>query len=105
MAATFGDLVAGLLLERTEPVQGIGIAARCLAAWWRLDPDVAADLAASAGAEVVAAALDKLVSRRASTARRGDADVAADYGVRPAAVKSMATRLQRRLSLGPLKPW
>jgi hypothetical protein len=66
---------------------------------------VAADLAASAGAEVVAAALDKLVSRRASTARRGDADVAADYGVRPAAVKSMATRLQRRLSLGPLKPW
>ena len=95
--------MAGLLLEWTKPVQGIGIAAPCLAAWWRLDPDVAADLAASAGAEVVAAALDKLISRRASL---------------PAVVTWMwqpTTGCTRRrihghpvataTVVGPLKPW
>ena len=54
---------------------------------------------------VVAAALDKQVSMRASTARRSELELSADYGVEPAAVKSMATRLQRRLGLDRLQPW
>ncbi|HEY5880243.1 MAG TPA: hypothetical protein VIU11_15150 [Nakamurella sp.] len=105
VAATADDPVARLVLDRTAPIRGIAIAARCLAAWWRLDPSVTAELVETAGSRVVTAALDKQVSMRASTARRADAHVAADYGVYPAAVKSMGPRLQRRLALGPLKPW
>lgn len=103
--ATFGDPVARLVLDTTVPVRGIAVAARCLAAWWRLDPSVAAELVANTGPLVVTAALDKQVSMRASTARRSDLELAADYGVDPAAVKSTATRLQRRLAMSATRPW
>ena len=105
IAATRDDPVAVRILDTTVDGQGIAIGARCLAAWWRLDPAFAGQLIEQCGPEAVAAALDKLVSRQASTYRRGDLDVASDYGAVPTTVKSVSARLQRRLGLGPLQPW
>jgi hypothetical protein len=105
VAATTSDPVARLLLGPTVESQGVAIAARCLAAWGRLDPEVAESFTDAVGEEAVAAALDKLVGRHASYARRSDLHVAAQYGADPVAVKSMTGRLQRRLSLGPTRPW
>jgi len=104
-AATRRDPVAALILATTKECQGVALAARCLASWWRLDPSTASSLSGQSSPEVVAAALDKLVSRRASTARRGDLEVSEDYDTDPAAVKSMAARLQRRLGLSAIQPW
>jgi hypothetical protein len=105
VAAMTSDPVVRLLLGPTVASLGIVPAARCLAAWWRLDPAVADALTDDAGEEVVAAALDKLVARQASYVRRADLHVAAQYGADPAAMKSMTGRLQRRLALGPTQPW
>lgn len=104
-AATRGDQVAALILGTTAECRGIAIAARCLAAWWRLDPPTAADLPGQVGPDAVAAALDKLVSRRASRARRGDLEVSRDDDADPVAMKSVAARLQRRLGLDQIRPW
>ena len=96
------DPVADVFVSRTVRLQGIPIALRCLAAWWRLEQST--DLLTAHRADVVAAGMDRIIRYRAG-GRHQFAEVASDYGVDERELRETSSVLQRRLHLTATKPW
>lgn len=96
------DAVATVLWNATVRLQGLPTALRCLAAWWRLES--IADLVAGYDAELLAAAIDRLVRYRCG-GRHKYAEVALEYGVDEGDLRASSGFLQRRLQLSGTRPW
>jgi hypothetical protein len=95
------DPVAAALWGAGPSRLGLPLAARCLAAWWRLrDPPGSAPRSPAA----LAAALAALVGRCAGAWHPVEAAVGA-LGADPAEVAAAADELQQRLRLSAERPW
>lgn len=96
------DPVADALWHCAVAMHGLPLTLRCVAAWWRL-----ADrnqLLRAHSPELLAAAIDRMVSYRAGASGRY-ADAAAAYRVDPDEVRAVNDHLQRRLQLSASRPW
>ena len=94
------DEVARTLVSVGAPRHGLGVTARALAAWWRLDPEpVAPDQPA-----VVAAAIHRLVASRAGSPSRFR-EAADAYQVGEVALRRADAVLRKRLDLGAARAW
>jgi hypothetical protein len=95
--------VALHLLNEGAPWHGLALAARALAAWWRLSEDHDR-LLATYPATVLAAAVHRLVCHRA-----GDKglyrEAAEAYRADETAVRKADSQLRKLLSLGPDRAW
>jgi hypothetical protein len=97
------DDVARLLLTEGGAWHGLALAARALAAWWRLS-DQHDELLAAYPPIVLAAATHRLVAQRAGD--RGIFRTAAEaYRADEAAVRRADTQVRRLLGLGPDRCW
>jgi hypothetical protein len=94
------DPVAAALWQAELEQNGLPFVVRCLATWWRSPADVATGEPEGA----VAAAISGAVARAAGM-RRTKADVAAIYGVNPAAAERVASALAATLRLDRARGW
>jgi hypothetical protein len=97
------DQVAVLLLERGGAWHGLALAARALAAWWRLG-DRHDGLLAVHPPAVLAASVHRLVAHRAGDHGRFR-EAAHLYRADEASVRRADSQVRRMLDLGPARLW
>lgn len=100
--ATGLDPVTTALLRVGSTWQGLVVAARAVAAWWRLSNEH--DLQAAAEPAALAAAVHRLVALRAGD-RGLFKDAAYAYQVEEKSVRQADARIRKLLALGPARPW
>ena len=100
--ATGLDPVTTTLIQIGSTWLGLVVAARAVAAWWRLSNEH--DLQAPAEPAALAAAIHRLVAIRAGD-RGLFKDAATTYQVEETSVRRADARIRKLLALGPDRPW
>ena len=94
------DPVAAALWQAELEQTGLPYVVRCLATWWRTNPDLPSGESEVAVAAVIAGAV-----ARAAGMQRTKADTAAMYGVQPADAERVASALAGALRLDRARGW
>src|SRR5487761_1192577 len=97
------DPVAIRLWRKALATNGVPLALRCLAAWWRIGDGP--ELAAGHRPSVLAAAIHRMIAYRAAEAGNTHDAIAGLYGVTPGETRAITPLLQARLQLTSAQPW
>src|SRR5487761_1751362 len=97
------DPVAIRLWRKALATNGVPLALRCLAAWWRIGDGP--ELAAGHRPSVLAAAIHRMTASRAAEAGSTHDAIAGLYGVTPSDTRAITPLLQARLQLTTTQPW
>lgn len=97
------DPVAIRLWRKALASNGVPLALRCLAAWWRIGDGP--ELAAGHRPSVLAAAIHRMIAYRAAEAGNTHDAIAGLYGVTPGETRAITPLLQARLQLTSAQPW
>ena len=97
------DPVAIRLWRKVPPAQGLPLALRCLAAWWRISDGT--ELLTVHRPGVLAAAIHRMVGYRAGEAGTSYDAIAEAHRVAAADTRAVTPLLQARLKLSARQPW